>query len=213
MLRRQPFYRIPSPAELASIHPQFALAMLEGCAAHPNERIMEADFSTNAVGVFEDASFDSQITSYSIFLGADYTIDPQPSFAGNPLKGLSDVTSELVSGVVCTLSIRGRGDDYQPIPLGSDVPLQLVPGILNGSAGTWYMDNPDTGRARFTVRAPTIAAPFSVWLVFAFLVLQGDCEPYLCLSKAEARKRLRECHGIGCACPAPAATGSPGAGG
>jgi hypothetical protein len=194
---------------LAQWHPQFALAAAEGVPVRPNNRILQFPFSTNAADSYQDANFDQQISIYSVFSGFEYTVDPSGSFEGSSLKGQSDFYSEQVSGLLFQLVVRGGGDEYTPIPV--NVPLQLCKRILNPSLGVWSMWNAQNVFGRVTVNSPPTGDTFTVWTVFSFLVLGADGARYLCVDPCEARKRLRERHGIPCACgPSAPVTGASG---
>ncbi|HZU82018.1 MAG TPA: hypothetical protein VE987_03830, partial [Polyangiaceae bacterium] len=145
------------------------------------------------------ASFSEVIGSYSIFAGADITVDPTNAFPGNPLKYLNDVGQALVSGITFTLLTRGS-DDYTPIP--DETPLQSVPRLLSAAVGVWTLDNPDNVKATFTLQTIPNAAseetalPMTVWLNFAFLMLGSGGREFLCLDAGTCRKRLKEEHGF-----------------
>ena len=204
---------VPSMDLLADYHPQFALAIDSGVKPRPNLRTVQTVFSSLSLNQPLEASFDQQITGYSVFTGFDYTIDPTNAFTGNILKGLSDYTQGLVSGMTTELLVRSRdSQDYNPIPV--QTPIQLVARVLNGSVGTWAMNNPDNIKLRtMLTSAPTgTSGPVTLWCVFAFMVLEAGAEPYLCMKGSDARAELRR-RGYRCACPsgsgAAAHAGSP----
>jgi hypothetical protein len=206
---------------IAEWHPQFALAAADGVPCRPNNRTLQAKFSSTATGVYVDANFQEQISIYSIFTGFDYTIDPTNAFAGSSQKGQSDYFSEQVSGVLFNLAVRGGGDEY--FPIRDNTPLQLCRTILNGGIGQWAMWNAQNVFGRFTIDTPPAGETITCWAVFGFLVMGSQGASYLCLDRAEARRQLREKHGILCACgPSspivpqmgqPPAQGGPGAAG
>jgi hypothetical protein len=179
---------------LCTFHPAFALAILNGIGVRPSTRVVQAKFSSTTIGAQIPASFDAIITTYSVFAGVDISIDPTNAFAGNPIKAQSDFFQTWgASGITLQLAAYTKGDNnYNPIP--SDVPLQMVPAILNKVAGAWHMINPDNIKAEFTLQAlppgGTGAAPFTVWLSFSFLCLGPGGEQYLAIPPARARAEL-----------------------
>lgn len=179
---------IPKFSTLALYHPQFALAILEGCPARPNLRTLQATFPNLAAGEFVPASFDQQISRYSVFAGCAVTIDPTNAFDGNPLKSMSDYFQAKVSGITLNLEIRSRGSDYAPVV--SDIPLQLLEAALNPTAGVWKFDNPDNPKAVFTLQTPPTESPFTVWVTFNLWVLGDGSETYLCMNRDEAIRCL-----------------------
>jgi hypothetical protein len=190
----------PDFRTLAAFHPQAALAIACGVPVRPNLRTLSVTFSTSAdIGQVIPASFSEVVGSYSIFAGADITVDPTNAFPGNPLKYLNDVGQALVSGITFRLVARG-GDDYTPIP--DETPLQSVPRLLSAAAGIWTLDNPDNVKAYFTLQAIPNAAseetalPMTVWLNLAFLMLGAAGREYLCVDAKTARCRLKEEHGF-----------------
>jgi hypothetical protein len=199
----------PPPLDvIAQWHPQFALAAAEGVPVRPNNRILEFPFSTNAVETRVPANFDQQISIYSIFAGFEYTIDPSGAFADSSLKGQSDFYTEQVSGLLFNFVVRGGGDEYSPIPV--DVPLQLVRRVLNPSVGVWSMWNAQNVFGYVTVNSPPIGDTFTVWAVFGFYVLGAEGARYLCYPAHQARRLLRERHGILCQCgPSTPIPGAP----
>jgi hypothetical protein len=196
---------VVEPRALALWHPRFALAILEGVPARPNLRTVQAVFSSFALNQPMEASFDQEITGYSIFSGVDITLDPTSAFPGNILKGLSDVTQTMNTGITTDLMVRSRGDhDYSPIPV--QTPLELVPSVLARSAGVWAMDNPDNVKMRFTlIETPPGDGPLTVWVQFSFLVLAdvNERDAFQCMPFHQARKLLRDRYGIGCSCGGP----------
>lgn len=185
---------------LATYHPQAALAVACGVPLRPNVRNLAVTFaSSSAVGTRLPVSFSEVIGTYSIFAGADVTIDPTNAFPGNPLKYLNDLFMALVSGITFTLECRGS-EDYTPMP--DEVPLQSVARILSGAAGIWTMDTPDNVKATFALTALPNAAtgttgfPITVWVNFMFLSLGSPGRPYLALDAPTARKQLRDEFGI-----------------
>jgi hypothetical protein len=173
---------------LAAYHPQFALAILHGVPIRPNLRTLQATFPNLAAGESEPASFDQQISRYSVFAGCAVTIDPTNAFVGSSLKTMSDFFQAKVSGITMNLVIRSRGSDYAPVI--DDIPLQLLESTLNPGAGTWKFDNPDNPKAQFTIQTPPTDAPFTVWVTFNLLVLGDGNEEFLCLDRAVAQERL-----------------------
>lgn len=197
-------------AALAEWHPQFALAAADGVPCRPNNRTLQAVFSSVAVGQFIDANFQEQISIYSIFTGFEYTIDPSNAFAGSSQKGQSDFFSEQVSGLTFSLAVRGGGDEY--LPIRDQTPLQLCRRILNPSVGVWAMWNAQNVFGRFTIASPPAGETITAWAAFGFLVMGSEGARYLCISRCEARKQLRERHGILCGCSgdaSPSMTGAP----
>lgn len=188
----------PSMWTIAAYHPNFALCAMEGVRVRPTYRtIGPAVFPTNDLGKIIPVAFDQQINQLSIFAGASYTIDPTGAFAGNVLKGLSDVTTGQVPGITMTLTVKGNnGTDYAPI--SAFTPIQLVPGVLSRAAGVWAMSMAESVNAQFQlVAAPTgLDAPFNVWMVFEFLALGEGGDEWLCLSRSEAYQRLRDRFGF-----------------
>jgi hypothetical protein len=203
-----------SLAQIAEWHPHFALAAAEGVPCRPNNRTLQAQFSSTAAGVYVDANFQEQISIYSLFTGFEYTIDPSNAFAGSSQKGQSDFFSEQVSGILFNLAVRGGGDEY--LPIRDNTPLQLCRRILNPSVGVWAMWNAQNVFGRFTIGTPPTGDSITVWAAFGFLVMGSEGAGYLCMKPQEARRILREKHGILCACgpssPVPAMTGQPPAG-
>jgi hypothetical protein len=189
MLSATPGIVTPSFATLALYHPQFALAIANGVPKRPNNRTLTFTFSSTAVPQNpQPASFDEFISSYSVFAGFDYTIDPTSAFSGNVLKTLSDTMQKQVSGFSMQLTVRANGSDYSPIP--ADTMLQLVPSILNPTAGMWSMNNPDNVKAQLTMQSSPPAAPLTVQCVFSFIVLGDGGQRYLCMSEEAARDAL-----------------------
>jgi len=138
-------------------------------------------------------SFDQQITAYSVFSGCDVSLDPTNAFAGNPLKSLSDTFQAMTSGITMQMLVRSKNEgDYSPIP--TDTPLQMVPPILRKAAGIWFMESPDNAKVQFTlVSVPpggAQAAPITVWVTLAFLVLGYGAENFTKLRPMEARAQL-----------------------
>ena len=183
---------------LAMWHPQFALAILKGCPVRPNLRTLQATFSTNAVGTVEPASFDQQVSRYSVFTGVAVSIDPTGAFAGNTFKTLSDSFQAKVTGITLNLVIRSRGSDYAPIP--DDIPLEMIEKTLNPTAGMWKFDNPDNPKAQFTIIDSPPGENFTVWVTFNLLVLGEGANPYLCKSATEARAELAADPGFAMLC-------------
>ena len=187
----------PPPLEIiAQWHPQFALAVAEGVPVRPNNRILQFPFSTNAVDERVPANFDQQISIYSIFAGFEYTVDPSGAFDNSSLKGQSDFYSEQVSGLLFSVTVRGGGDEYSPIPV--DIPLQLVRRVLNPSVGIWAMWNAQNVIANVTINSSPTGETFTVWGVFGFWVLGAEGARYLCINGGDARRKLRDEHGIPC---------------
>lgn len=184
---------LPPWETMVAYHPQFALAAWCGVPVRPNVRTLSFDFSSDAPGGTPVPSvFGSPISTYSIFVGCDVLIDPTASFANNVLKTLSDTLQARVSGMTMTLQVDGREGHYTPI--ADDCPLGSVAEMLNVSAGSWSLDNPENLNAKIQIQAPGPAAPFAVWMPFTFLILgagtkRGD---YMVLSRAQARKCLRD---------------------
>lgn len=205
----------PPLSTIAAYHPQFALAIANGCRARPNMRTVSAKFSAVSVGQTLPAPFDTQMGGPAIFCGAAVSIDPTGAFAGNPLKSMSDTFQAMTSGILFNMTVRSDGEDYSPIPASAETPLQLVPGVLNPTAGMWTFDMPDQLDANFTVAAAQPAAPFTVWVAFSFIVLKrADANPFLCMTAQKARQKLRECFpelvgycGPPCGTPAPSGAG------
>jgi len=194
--------------QLAQYHPQFALAGAEGVPLRPNNRVLQAPFSNPIPGAFVDANFNSQISIYSVFTGFEYTIDPSNAFAGSSQKGQSDFYSEQVSGVLFNLQVRGGGDEY--IPIDVPMPLQLARRVLNPSIGVWAMWNAQNVFGRFTIATAPTGPQITAWAAFAFLVMGSEGAKYLCMTREECRKILREKHGILCnPCAPPPMTGAP----
>lgn len=195
-------------AALAQYHPQFALAAADGVPCRPNNRTLQAKFSNTAQGQFVDANFQEQISIYSIFTGFEYTIDPSNAFAGSSQKGQSDFFSEQVSGLTFSLAVRGGGDEY--FPIRDQTPLQLCRRILNPSIGVWAMWNGQNVFGRFQIETPPVGETITAWAAFGFLVMGSQGASYLCRSRAEAIRELRDRHGIPCCGgAAPNMTGAP----
>ena len=179
---------------LCTFHPAFALAILNGISVRPSTRIAQATFSSTTLNQQVPASFDDVITTYSVFGGVDVGIDPTNAFPGNPQKAQSDFFESIgPSGIRVQLLARTAGDnDYSPIP--SDVPLQMAPAILNKTAGAWHFVNPDNVKLQFTLAAlppgGSGAVPFTVWMVFSFLVLGPGGENFLRMNPIKARAAL-----------------------
>lgn len=178
---------------LCAFHPAFALAILNGVAVRPNLRTIQVVFSSTATGQVLPASFDQQITAYSVFSGCDVSLDPTSAFAGNPLKSMSDTFQAMTSGITMQMLVRSKNEgDYSPIP--TDTPLQMVPSILRKAAGIWFMESPDNVKAQFTLASVppggAQAVPITVWVTLAFLVLGYNSENYLRLRPLDARAQL-----------------------
>jgi hypothetical protein len=192
---------VPAFSTIAAFHPQAALAIACGVPVRPNLRSLSVEFDSTAfLGQVLPTSFTEIISSYSIFGGADITIDPSNAFPGNPLKFLNDIGQVLESGILFEMEVRSRGDDYNPVP--DPTPLQSVARLFSAAVGIWTMDNPDNVKARFTLQsfpnsAPASNAfPITVWVNFMFLVLGSEAQQFFCVPPGEARKRLRDEHGI-----------------
>lgn len=194
---------LPPLAVLAEYFPSFALALHEGVQLRPNLRTLRATFSTTTLNTQLPASFDEQVSSFSLFGGVSHIVDPTGAFNGSPLKSTSDANQAIVSGVTMKFTVRGRGDDYSPVP--TDTPLYLVSRVLNPTVGLWSWDNPDNVKATYTINGFVPASPFTVWTVFAFYQLASDGLKYFSMSREEARCRLIKC-GVICPCPPPAAS-------
>ena len=181
---------------LLTFHPAFALAILNGIGVRPSTRVVQAQFSSATLGQQVPAAFDAIITTYSVFGGVDISIDPTNAFPGNPIKAQSDFFQTWgASGIRVQLAARTKGDnDYNPIP--SDIPLQMVPAVLNKVAGAWHLINPDNIKAQFTLAAlpagGVTAVPFTVWMTFSFLTLGPGGENFLSLPPVVARARLAQ---------------------
>lgn len=202
-----PVLPLPPLEVLARYFPHFALAISEGVEVRPNLRTLKAVFSTTTLNTFVPASFDEFVSTFSLFGGVANVIDPTGAFNGNPLKTTSDANQEVVSGITLRLTVRGRGDDYSPVP--TDTPLHLVSKTLNPTVGLWSWNNPDNVKATYTIQGFVPAAPFTVWTVFAFYVLASEGMKYFSMPRRDAIARLMAA-GILCPCPAPApAPGSP----
>jgi hypothetical protein len=201
---------------LVTFHPQFALAILNGIGVRPSTRIVQATFPSTTLNQEVPGSFDAVITTYSVFGGIDIGIDPTNAFAGNPQKAQSDFFQAWgASGIRVQIQARTRGDnDYNPIP--SDLPLQMVPSVLNKTAGAWKMINPDNVKVLFTLAqlppGGTAAAPLTVWMAWSFLCLGPGGEDYLSIDPVVARVRLAAMIAaltvVPVAVPPPAATGT-----
>lgn len=202
-MERSPVLPLPPLEVVARYFPNFALALHKGVELRPNLRTLQANFSTTTLNTRLDASFDEFVSSFSLFGGAAVVIDPTSNLIANPLKSLSDQAQAVVSGIVMRMTVRGRGDDYSPVP--SDTPLILIPRVLNPTVGLWSWDNPDNVKATFTINAYVPAAPFTVWVVFAFYTLASSGYEYLCMPRECARQELIKC-GVLCPCPS---TGAP----
>jgi hypothetical protein len=194
---------VPSFTTIAAYHPQAALAIASGVPVRPSIRPLSVTFDSTAfVGQQKPASFAEIISSYSIFAGADITIDPSNAFEGNVLKYVNDQAQmEAETGITMTLEVRGLGSDYNPVP--EPTPLQSVGRLFSAAVGIWTLDNPDNVKALFTLNTPPNAAPEStafpitVWFNFGFLVLGEGAGNFMCMAPADARKMLREQFGIG----------------
>jgi hypothetical protein len=193
-----PVLPLPPLEVLGKYFPQFALALWHGVECRPNLRTLQANFSTTTVNTRLDASFDQQISSFSLFGGSGIVIDPTSFIPGSPLKTQSDDHQAAVSGIVARITVRGRGDDYSPVP--TDTPLILVPRVLNPTVGLWAWDNPDNVKATFTINGFVPAAPFTVWLVFSFYQLASDGLKFMSMPRHCAREELVKC-GVLCPCP------------
>jgi hypothetical protein len=202
-----PVLPLPPLEVVAKYFPNFALALYHGVELRPNLRTLQANFASTTVNTRLDASFDEQVSSFSLFGGAAVIIDPTSAFIGNPLKSTSDKNQADVSGLVMRFTVRGRGDDYSPVP--NDTPVTLIPKILNPTVGLWSWDNPDNVKATFTINGYVPAAPFTVWVVFGFYQLASDGLKYMSMPRHCARDELIKC-GVLCPCPS---TGAPSVGG
>jgi hypothetical protein len=191
---------LPPLEVLARYFPNLALALFRGVAIRPNLRTLQANFSTTAANTRLDASFDEQISSFSLFAGCAFVIDPTSNLPMNPLKTMSDTFQAEVSGIVMRFTVRGSGDDYSPLP--TDTPLALVPKVLNPTVGLWAWDNPDNVKATFTINSPPPAAPFTVWMTFGFYQLASDGFPFLNMPRECAQEDLIKC-GLLCPCAPP----------
>lgn len=201
-----PVLPLPPLEVVAKYFPNFALAMYEGVELRPNLRTLQANFSTTTVNTRLDASFDEQVSSFSLFGGAAIVIDPTSFIPGNPLKTTSDANQAIVSGIVMRMTVRGRGDDYSPVP--TDTPLVLIPRVLNPTVGLWSWDNPDNVKATFTINGFVPAAPFTVWVVFSFYQLASDGLRFMAMPRHCAREELYK-RGVLCPCPAGPIPTSP----
>lgn len=206
MMHTTPVLPLPPLEVVAKYFPNFALALYEGVELRPNLRTLQANFSTTTLNTRLDASFDEQVSSFSLFAGCTVDIDPTGNLNGNALKTLSDQAQVAVSGMVLRFTVRGRGDDYSPVP--TDTPLIMVPRVLNPTVGLWAWDNPDNVKATFTINAYVPAAPFTVWAVFGFYQLASGGEQYMSMPRHCARDELIK-RGVLCPCPS---TGQPSIG-
>jgi hypothetical protein len=202
---------------LAQYHPCFALAIARGVPCRPNNRVVQAQFSTTATATWVDANFDAAISVYSVFSGFRLSSDPTGNIPGNTFKTLSDTMQAQTTGLGFTLSVKG-GDEYTPIP--TMIPLQLVDEVLKPVRGVWALWLAQQVFARFTIQGSVPAPNFTAWGVFSFMTLAGAPDREWCLSQRpeDARARLRDM-GILCACgpsspivpagPAPMPFGQP----
>jgi len=192
--------QLPPLSVIAQYHPQWALAAAEGVAVRPSVRPLSVQFSSTAnVGTQEEASYDTPITLQALFTGAELTVDPTTAFAQNILKGLNDATLEKVSGVTVTILSTDATGNFTPV--FDETPLQSVPRLLQPFCGIWKVAGPAANlKATFTLNSiPNGGVPFTAWLNMSFAELEGPCAEYFGCSRAVARKRLREDHGICCA--------------
>jgi hypothetical protein len=182
-------FTTPSLVTLAQYHPQFALAVLNGVAVRPNLRPLSIELQNSQIGQPQPASFQEVISQYSIFAGVGLTIDPTNNIPGNPLKTLADGAQPLTTGVTVNMLVKTNDPpDYSPIP--DDTPLQSLPAAFAPSIGIWRMVNPENVKVRFTLQTPAEGDPFTVWLVFCFLVLGAQGTGYLQMTAADARAAL-----------------------
>lgn len=194
-----PGIALPALSRIAEYHPQWALAAAAGVPVRPDVRPLSVTFSsTSQIGTPIPASFDQPISRYSIFCGADLTIDPTAAFAGNILKGTNDVTMARVSAQTFTLLTTGPTGNFTPV--FEETPLQSIPRLLLPFAGMWAMRGPSENvKATFTLQStPNGGVPFTSWLSLSFAVLEvGEvCARIMAMSVLAARKQLRDEHGI-----------------
>jgi hypothetical protein len=201
-----PVLPLPPLEVVARYFPNFALALFRGVELRPNLRTLQANFSTTAVNTRLDASFDEFVSSFSLFGGVASIVDPTNAFNGNPLKTQSDAAQAIVSGITLRFTVRGRGDDYSPVP--TDTPLILIPKVLNPTVGLWAWDNPDNVKAIYTINGFVPAAPFTVWTTFAFYQLASDGLRFMSMPRHCAREELYK---LGVLCPCPPGPMPPGA--
>lgn len=198
-----PGIQYPPLSRIAEYFPQFALAAAEGVPMLPNTRVLSTTFSSTATGKPQPASFSEPFGTIGIFAGCVESIDPTGSpFSGNPLKSMSDYfQAKGATGIAFSLYIQSH-EGWQFVPVPDLTPLQMIPDLLNPSAGTWACDLPDNVKAFFSIQAPppggTDAVPITPWIAMVFLQLVGDWDCFRCLPRKEARRRLRDDHGIVC---------------
>jgi len=179
---------------LCAFHPGFALAVWNGVLVRPLPKVLQAVLSTTSLNTPVPAQFDSVVTSYSVFGGADVTLDPTNAFAGNPQKAQSDFFQAWgASGIRFQLQISSvDNSQYNPIPV--DVPLQTVPAIMRKAAGIWRLKNPDTAKGTFSMASLPPggigATPVTAWVVLTFLTLGPGGEQYTGLGFTDARAQL-----------------------
>jgi hypothetical protein len=184
-------FTTPSLVTLAQYHPQVALAVANGVPLRPNLRPLSVELQNSQLGNPQPASFQEVIGMYSIFAGVKITIDPTGNLAGNPMKYLADAAQPLTSGITVSMLVKSRdGVDYAPIP--DETPLQAVPISFAPAVGIWRMVNPENIKVKFTLQSVAEGDPFTVWMVFCFLVLASSGAPYLDMKPEDARAALRQ---------------------
>jgi len=199
----------PTFETIAHWHPQFALAAKKGVPVRPNSRTMNFRFSSGTPGLQpENANFTPSIGAYSIFTGIDVTIDPTGAFSGNVLKTTSDSMQAVTSGLLATLIFRnGQAEDWAAI--ANPTPLQMIPRILNPTAGQWALDTTAQAFGTVQVNAQQPADDFTVWFLISFLCLGPGGGPFLCMQREDA---IRELARLGVFCCGPGEIGRPVAG-
>lgn len=182
---------MPSLSDIAKYHPQLALAVANGVPLRPDVRPLSFNFASGAVGEPVSQSFATPVATYSLFMGVEVTVDPSTPFAGNPLKGLNDVSQTIVSGVTATIEVQSRDGNYNIV--SDDTPLQSLGAALSPLAGIWALKQPDNvkAKAQLATAAAAAEAPLTAWLIFTFAIAGMGCDPYLCMSRDQARAGLQ----------------------
>jgi len=184
-------YPMPPLVELAVRHPQLALCVAKGIPLRPNLRPLSVELQNSQLGQPQPVSFSEVISQYSVFTGLSVTVDPTNDEPGNPVKYINDAAQALVTGTTINLQVQGRGGvNYSPIP--EETPVQALPAAFASSAWIWRMVNPENVKANFTVQSLLSASPFTMWVIFAFMVPASEGDPYLTFDNDRAMIALSQ---------------------
>lgn len=184
-------YPMPGLLDLAFRHPQLALCIAKDVGMRPSLRPLAVELQNAQIGQPQPTSFAEPISQYSVFTGLSVTVDPTNDAPGNPMKYINDAAQSLVTGVTFDMTVQSRsGDNYSPVP--EEVPVQVLPAAFSAAAWTWRMLRPENVKARFTVQSALNASPFTIWVVFTFMVVATEGDVYLNMTGDRARAELAQ---------------------